>query len=368
MVISPLSVLQMTSLAETTIDMMLDFKSIKQPFSNTINIGNTSYLYVGGTAYLGIPQNQDFIDLYIEGIKKFGLNNGTSRTNNIQLGIYSKAEKVAAARFGAEAALITSSGYLAAQLTIKALSKLGKVIYAPSTHPALWLAENQTRNLMPFEAWKQETIDKINASEEKNWVLISNSMNNLMPEIYDFDFVKEIRNDRNIMLIVDDSHGIGVNNDGMGTIVNLPKQGNIENVVVASMAKALGIDAGIVLASDKIIDQLKHSNTFIGASPPGQAGLYAFVHASEIYSKALNKLKNNMQMFETALNHTWKHASGFPVYLPRTINFSERLLQKQILISSFPYPNPGDAPLDRIVLSSWHEKEDIEKLVAAINF
>ncbi len=347
---------------------MRDFKSIDRPFSNKINIEGSSYLYFGGTAYLGIPQNQDFIDLYVEGIKKFGLNNGTSRTNNIQLGIYNEAESVAAARYGAEAALITSSGYLAAQLTVKALTKLGQIIYSPDTHPALWLAENQTKNSMPFEAWKQETIERINTAEEKNWVLISNSMNNLMPEIYNFDFIKEIHSDKNIMLIVDDSHGIGVNNNGMGAGVNLPKQENIENIVVSSMAKALGIDVGIVLASNKVIDQLKRTNTFIGASPPAQAALYAFINADDIYSQALNKLKNNMQMFEENLNHTWKYTHGFPVYLPGEINSSERLLRKQILISSFPYPNAGDTPLDRIVISSWHEKEDIEKLVAAINF
>lgn len=368
MAINLLSVRQMMSLEETTINMKPNFKSIDQPFSNHINIEGNTYLYFGGTAYLGIPKNQDFIQLYIEGIKKFGLNNGTSRTNNIQLGIYDDAEKVAAARYGAEAALITSSGYLAAQLTVKDLSRLGEVIYGPAAHPALWLVENQDKNVKLFRDWEQETIERINSSEEKTWILISNSMNNLVPEIYDFDFVKEIRKDKNIILVVDDSHGIGINNNGMGAIVNLPKQENIENVVVASMAKALGIDAGIVLASNKIIDKLKSTNTFIGASPPSPAALYAFIHAEDIYHKAFNKLKNNMLMFETALNLTWKHDFGFPVYLLGDVNFSQRLLQKQILISSFPYPNPTDETLNRIVLSAWHEKEDIEKLIAAISF
>jgi 7-keto-8-aminopelargonate synthetase-like enzyme len=358
----------MMSLEETTINMKPNFKSIDQPFSNKINIEGDTYLYFGGTAYLGIPKNQDFIDLYIEGIKKFGLNNGTSRTNNIQLGIYDDAEKVAAARYGAEAALITSSGYLAAQLTVKDLCRLGKVIYGPAAHPALWLVENQTKNVKLFRDWEQETIERINSSEEKTWVLISNSMNNLVPEIYDFDFVKEIHKDKNIILVVDDSHGIGINNNGMGAIVNLPKQENIENVVVASMAKALGIDAGIVLASNKMINKLKSTNTSIGASPPSPAALYAFIHAEEIYRKTLNRLKNNMAMFETALNLTWKHEWGFPVYLLGDVNFSQHLLQKQILISSFPYPNPTDKILNRIVLSAWHEQEDIEKLIAAINF
>jgi 8-amino-7-oxononanoate synthase len=366
MAINLLSVLQMMSLEETTINMKPNFKSIDQPFSNQINIEGNTYLYFGGTAYLGIPKNQDFINLYIEGIKKFGLNNGTSRTNNIQLGIYNDAEKVAAARYGAEAALITSSGYLAAQLTVKALCRLGEVIYGPAAHPAIWLVENQTKNLMLFRDWEQETIERINSSEEKTWVLISNSMNNLVPETYHFDFVKEIRKDKNIILIVDDSHGIGVTNDGMGAIVNLPKQENIDNVVVASMAKALGVDAGIVLASNKIIDKLKSTNTFIGASPPSPAALYAFIHAEEIYRKALNKLKNNMIMLEKASNLTWTHEDGFPVYLLGDSNLAERLLKKQILISSFPYPTPTDKLLNRIVLSSWHTDADVAMLILAL--
>lgn len=345
---------------------MPDFKSIDQPFSNSINIGGTSYLYFGGTAYLGIPQDQDFIDLHIEGIKKFGLNNGTSRTNNIQLGIYDEAEKVAAARYGAEAALITSSGYLAAQLTVKALSVLGKVIYAPATHPSLWLAENQTKNLMPFWDWKQETIEKINASEEKNWILISNSMNNLVPEIYDFDFLENIHPDKNIVLVVDDSHGIGVNNNGLSTLSSLPKLKNVECVVVASMAKAFGVDAGLIIGSKKIIEQLKKTNTYVGASPPAAAGIYAFIHANEIYRKAWEKLQQNIDHFSDALNLTWKFEPGFPAYFFNHPGLADDLLKKNILISSFPYPNPDSDPINRIVLSSWHTDQDIDKLVMAI--
>lgn len=346
---------------------MPDFKSIDQPFSNKINIDGTSYLYFGGTAYLGIPQNQDFIDLYIEGVKKFGLNNGTSRTNNIQLGIYDEAEKVAAARYGAEAALITSSGYLAAQLTVKALSALGKVIYAPATHPALWVTD-QPANQQTFNNWKKETINLINTYGEKKWVLISNSMNNLFPEIYDFNFLTEIQPEKEIILIVDDSHGIGINNNGIGAFINLPLKANIERVVVASMAKALGVDAGLVLGSNAIIEKLKNSNIFVGASPPSAASLFAFIHGEYIYREALNRLHENIALLTANLNTTWASESGFPAFLSQDATLVDHLLKKNILISSFPYPKSESEPINRIVLSSWHEKEDIEKLIAAINF
>ena len=55
-----------------------------------------SYLYFGGTAYFGNSQNEKFLKLYLAGIERFGLNNGTSRNNNIGLGIYDEVEQYAA--------------------------------------------------------------------------------------------------------------------------------------------------------------------------------------------------------------------------------------------------------------------------------
>jgi len=340
-------------------------KSITKPFSNKINIGGIDYLYFGGTAYLGIPQNDNFLELYMEGLRKYGLNNGTSRTNNIQLGIYDDAEKVASVRFKAEDALITSSGYLAAQLTVHALSKLGEVIYAPSTHPALWLTK-QSFNSSSFTAWCKQIVEVINSSEQQDWVLISNSMNNLFPEIYDFDFVEEINPAKKVTFILDDSHGIGINNKGLGCFGSLPKKPNIEWVVVASMAKALGVDAGLVLGSAAIIGKLKQTNIFVGASPPAAAGLYAFMHAETIYNSAWNKLQTNIELFSSQLNPSWKFETSFPAFFLDDVDLADRLLEHEILISSFPYPNTTSEPINRIVLSSWHNFDDVERLLSFI--
>ncbi len=340
---------------------------ILSPISRKITVENESYLYFGGTAYLGIPQNKAFHELYLKGLENFGLNNGTSRNNNVQLTIYDETEQFAASYFGADQCLITSSGYLAAQLTLKQLLTLGETRYAPATHPSLWLNEAPGTS-GSFNDWSKRLITEINQSEAKNWVIISNSLNNLYPEIYDFSFVKEIDERKNVFLIVDDSHGIGITNEGKGIFSTLPRQKNIETVVIASMAKALGVDAGLVLGSQKIISLLKETNEFLGASPPSAAGLFAFMNASSIYREEQVKLMHLTKHLSTALKNeeAWTFAPNFPVFLMASAGVDKHLRKHQILISSFAYPDKNGSLINRVVLSSWHTLTDIEELILAL--
>lgn len=343
------------------------FNALHQSLGSSIKHNGSDYLYFGGTAYLGIPSNEAFLDLYVKGIKVYGLNNGTSRNNNVQLGIYSDAEIFSATKFGAAAALITSSGYLAAQLTVKKMAEFGEVIYAPVSHPALWIDEKPAEN-GAFEEWNRNVVTRINESKQDKWVIISNSMNNLMPEKFDFSFVESIDEKKEVILIVDDSHGIGINNNGLGAFSSIPNPKNVEILAVASMAKALGVDAGLVLGSEKMIATLKQTDSFLGASPPAAAGLFAFMNANQIYKDQLLKLKSNMLLLNKKLeaNNKWHFIEDFPVYLSKNAELSDRLIHQQILVSSFAYPDKDGPKINRIVLSSWHTDADIEGLINAL--
>jgi 7-keto-8-aminopelargonate synthetase-like enzyme len=349
-------------------DIKPQFNNLDQKLASSIKLNEDNYLYFGGTAYLGIPQNKAFTNLFIEGIERFGLNNGTSRGNNVQLGIYNLAEDFMANKYGAAAALITSSGYLAAKLTVQAYAQQGEMRYAPNSHPALWLNNNVQHVNLAFNEWAAQTVAEINASAGKHWVLLSNSMNNLYPEVYDFSFIRQIDRQKSVTLIIDDSHGIGMLNGGNSVLQAVPEMPQVDVVVVASMAKALGVDAGVVLGSSAAISNLKQSDEFYGASPPAAAGLYAFVNANEIYRTAYQKLQDNIQLFTHTLDNEseWHFVNGFPVFLCKKPNIEQRLLQQNILISSFPYPDRHGAILNRIVLSSWHSEADIRKLVVAL--
>src|SRR5690606_14407909 len=80
------------------INSMSSFQELHQPIGRIIRQAGKGYHFFGGTAYLGLSTNEEYTELFKEGVDRYGLNNGTSRSNNVQLGIYKDAESNMASR------------------------------------------------------------------------------------------------------------------------------------------------------------------------------------------------------------------------------------------------------------------------------
>ncbi len=324
--------------------------------------------FFGGTAYLGMPENREFKKLVFEGIERYGINHGASRNNNVTLDIFSIAEAQAATRCGAEASILLSSGYLAAQMVIQHYLSTHKLVYAPDTHPALWIGKPNPPKCT-FSQWVDHAISIANKSETPI-LLISNSLNNLYPEIYNFDWLKRITPGKKVVLLVDDSHGIGITGpEGEGIYPFIPDLPNIEVIVIASMAKAIGVDAGVVLGKKSIIRDLRNSPVYAGSSPPSPGLLYAYVHAEKIYSSQLSMLRENLKFFLELISKKSgiRFEENFPVILLKESADADDLMKKGIIISAFPYPDAQGVNLKRIVINSSHTWDELKNLAAILN-
>lgn len=357
----------------------------EQATGRTIQVGGQKHLFFGGTAYLGLNNHPDFIALFIEGLHKYGLNNGTSRTNNVQLHIYQEAEQHAAQKFGFESALLLSSGFLAAQLTVQTITAGGAgVYYSPSCHPALRLyaggrhsGHSFSPKSQPVDQWVQAIVAEINASQQDSFVIISNTIDNVIPTRHNFSGFDTILPTKNIHFILDDSHGLGVYHPDRTSVHTgqlLPALGdNIKITVVASMAKGMGIDAGIVLGDKHTLNTLTKSPIYIGASPSAPAFLHTFVHGEHIYQSQWHKLRDNIQFFLSQIRKDqFNFLPDYPVFQLKNpesnseMRFFDTLFDRNIVISSFPYPDPNDIAVERIVLSAVHEKTDLKELGDAL--
>lgn len=345
---------------------MIDtFTDLVSAPSRTIQLRDREYLFFGGTSYLGMGADAEFIEYALAGARMLGFSNGTSRSNNVQLRIYGEAESEAAKRFAAESALLSSSGFLVAQLAVRYFSDFGEIIYGPNTHPALWLNAKPQVDLS-FDDWVDHTVQYINSSNKQRFLIVNDSLDNLRPQLFDFTSFSNINESKEIILLVDDSHGIGVTNEGRGIYKSLPTRPQIQRIVVASLAKAIGIDAGVILADEKIINRLRTSAMFLAASPPSPALLYAFLKSESVYRRNRERLESNMCFFENNTPTGLYYATGFPVYATGNPELYAKLLKKGIVISSFNYPSATDPLMNRVVINSLHTKEDLSYLLECL--
>lgn len=349
-------------------------RNLQQGTGREILVNGQPFLFFGGTAYLGLNQHPEFMALVKEGIDRYGLNNGTSRTNNIQLGVYEEAEAYAAQRFGFQNAIFVSSGYLAAQLAVRTLTQAYsslQILFSPSCHPALWL-NGHPGVKGDFDEWAKSVVAHINQSTESHFILISNTVDNVQPRRFDFTPFLSLHPSKSVHFVLDDSHGIGVFHAAQ-TAVEEFKQSLGTSVhkltVVASMAKGYGIDAGAIFSDSATIAQLKKTGYFVGASPSAPAFLHAFLKGEAIYEEQWQKLLANIHHFCAGLKDLdkWMRVPDYPVYLKPGTALFDTLAENGMLITSFPYPNPDDPTLDRIVISASHEAQDLEKLLGVVN-
>lgn len=339
---------------------------IKSSPGRTIIINEKEFLYFSGTAYLGIPGDVEFRDLVIEGFDRYGTNFGGSRLSNIRFDIFDEMEVTLQKLTGAPAAISASSGTLAGQLLAHYFYDKAKLYATPDAHPAMLIPGTAIEKL--GGEWKSEIVNIVSTSE-KPVLLFANSVNVLDVQKTDFSWVREIPSNKTFILVVDDSHYLGIGgNSGGGIYGELKTPENIELIVVSSLGKAFGIPAGIILGSKKLIDSLWNTPLFGGASPTVLAYFHAFVKGQQIYTKNRLKLEKNNMQFEAGLNNKlpFRSFENFPVYSIKEESIAEELMNSKILLSSFRYPSPTSPLVTRVVISSLHTEADIQKLLTCL--
>jgi 8-amino-7-oxononanoate synthase len=328
----------------------------------TAMIDHKEWPFFAGTAYLGIPHNQAFRELIIQGLEQYGNNFGASRANTPAIDIYEIAESKLIEFCNCNSALVVSSGSLAGQLAVKYLEKNYHCFYAPDAHPAI--AGNKDQENLSFVDW----TEKISSFIQKNtgkYAIFCNAIDPLGVKEYDFNFLNDLNKSSEIVVLLDDSHTIGIKGEnGKGSY----RETSYELIVTASMGKAWGVPAGMILGRENTLKNIASMPLFRGSSPPLPAYLFAFSHAEQIYKIQREKLFQNIDYFTAITTQlTGIHAiKQFPVFKYTLDGFDQYALNHQTIISSFHYPSMNDPKLVRIIINSLHKKEDLKNLAELI--
>ncbi|MEL6276625.1 MAG: aminotransferase class I/II-fold pyridoxal phosphate-dependent enzyme, partial [Bacteroidota bacterium] len=283
--------------------------------------------------------------------------------SNIQLSIFKEAEAKLANLAKAPAALTLSSGTLAGQIVVRYLQSKAPFFYAPGTHPALW--GTAVPNKLSFNNW----VDQFLSTSEQlpaSYVIFANAIDPLFLAQYHWEWLAELPKEKALTLVLDDSHGLGlIGKYGEGVYSSIPPFDFINPIVVASLGKAVGIPGGVIFAPPTTLTAIQSAPFFGGASPPPPAYLQAFLKAELYYEAARKRLQSSIRQFrsQTGAIPAIRYLDNYPVFYVNDQNLADYLAKQHILISSFPYPSPNDPTINRIVLNSLHEAEDLAYLI-----
>jgi 7-keto-8-aminopelargonate synthetase-like enzyme len=334
----------------------------------TISVNGKSYLYFGGTSYLGLQTDPEFKQIFINNIQKYGSNYSASRKANVQIAVFEKAEKKLAALVGSEACITLSSGYLAGQVVSKMMqSSVYAFFYASNTHIAL--SPDKKKSYDSFEKLKDALNAHIKGQNKTIPVVFFDSMESLENGYSHFKDLELLPLDK-LILVVDDSHGIGVmGNNGGGAYEAIKALNPKELIVCASLGKGFGIQVGAIFGNQERIEQLATTEFFGGGSPPTPAALGSFLDAAEIFTNSREKLKENLTTFIGNLKNpdVLTSVEGHPAFSFSNIDLIPFLKSNGILITNFNYPNDEGPLVKRIVLSAHHTRADINHLAEVLN-
>jgi len=330
----------------------------------TIEINNEEYLYFGGTAYLGLPTHSAFQKLLIKNILRWGTAYGSSRSANIQLTAYEEGERFLADFIRADAALTVSSGMLAGKLVVEAVkSETNCFFHFPDTHTAL-----KTNNSLPFYIGEKLNPRLLDHVKEKITIL-TDSVPSFQVKPIDLSTLNLISNTKEITLVVDESHSLGIlgtNGCGIFSTINLPTIKR--KVMIASLGKAFGLTGGVIASDSNFINQIKTQDTFVSSAGMNAAFSQTMTDAAGIYLQQHQKLRDNLDYINTHLikNKTIDFAPDYPLIYPRMKGINAVLHSNKIIITTFKY-TAGDKELNRIVITANHKKEDLDAIISILN-
>ena len=329
-----------------------------------IEIDNEEYLYFGGTAYLGLPTHPEFQKLLIKNILQWGTAYGSSRNANIQLTAYENGERFLANYIKADAALTVSSGMLAGKLVIEAVTpETDCFFHFPDTHIAI-----KVSNSLPVFIGSELNPRLLDNATEKITIL-TDSVPSFYVQPIDFSILNSIPSNKEITLVIDESHSLGIlgtNGSGIFSTINRP---NIKRkIMLSSLGKAFGLTGGVIASDYEFINQMAAHDTFVSSAGMNAAFVETMADAAAIYLQQHQKLKDNLNYINTHLmkNKAVLFDPEYPLIYPDIEGLNDIFTAKKIIVTNFKYPT-DTRDLNRIVITANHKKEDLDKIIHILN-
>lgn len=350
------------------------------------------FLRMNANSYLGFSFDAEIIAAEEEAVRKYGAGPGAVRFISGTWAPHVELEQSLAAFHGREAAIIFNSAYSAVMGLLPTLTTPETAIISDE------LNHNCIINAIRLGAPKEKRIYRhLNMSELEEHleatsrsceraIIVTDGVFSMRGDHAPLDEILALarsydsRFAENVLVVVDDSHGVGAyGKTGRGT-EEVTDSGAVD-VLIGTLGKAFGVNGGYAVASESIVDYLRETSPYyIYSNPitPGEAA--AAVKAVDILNgargrKLLAHCANMTMRFERGLTNLGLEIvpSEHPITplmirdTSRTMYVVSQLFERGVLATAITYPvvPRGDEEI-RFQICAGHTPDDIDEALGAI--
>jgi glycine C-acetyltransferase len=362
------------------------FYNVQGAMGPTVRIeGRGEVIVLCSNNYLGLANHPEVIAAGIEGLKKYGAGTASVRFICGTLACHRQIEETIARFAGAEAALTYVSCWTANEALFPTLVGSEDVILSDAlNHASIIDSIRLVSKTVPREVYPHSDLAdleaklKAHAGKACRWV-VTDGVFSMEGDVVRLPELVQLCREHNAILIVDDSHGIGVlGPSGRGTPEHFRLMGQID-ILTGTLGKALGGAAGGYVAASlhaiQMLEQRARPSLFSNALPATVA--CSARKAIEIVEREPNRvarLHANIRRLREGLTK-----SGFDLHDSPTaiipimigdeagaIAKSNRLLELGVMVIGFGYPvvPKGQARL-RVQASAALEDHHIDRALDA---
>ncbi|MBN2362999.1 aminotransferase class I/II-fold pyridoxal phosphate-dependent enzyme [candidate division WOR-3 bacterium] len=279
---------------------------------------NREYIKMNSNSYLGMSLRKEVVEAEEHAVREYGVGPGAVRFISGSHKPHRDLEKKLAEFHGREEAMIFSSAYVTVMGTLATLASPDTVIISDE------LNHNCIINAVRLSRPKDKTIYKhndVNDLDEKiksyvgkasRILVVTDGIFSMRGDYAPLDKISEVikkydsKFDENIVLVVDDSHGVGAfGKTGRGT-EEYTNCGKVD-VLIGTLGKAYGVNGGYITSSETIVTFLRESAPmYIYSNPITTSEAAAVIKVLELLeskqgTEILEHLRNMTKKFEKGL-------------------------------------------------------------------
>jgi len=361
------------------------FLTLESPQGPVVRMaGRGEVIVLSSNNYLGLADHPEVVEAGIEGLRRYGAGTASVRFICGTFEPHLELERALADLSGTEAALTYVSCWNANEALVPTLTDPSTVIFTDELNhasiiDAVRLSKPAGKVIYPHSDMGALREALGAAPREARKLILTDGVFSMEGDLARLPEIVELARELDAVVIVDDSHGVGVLGEtGRGTVEHFGLLGEVD-MITGTLGKALGGAAGgYVASSEEVCDllaQRSRPQLFSNALPPTVAcSALRAVQVMLEQPDLLARLRENTRVFREMLAEAGYaplegEAAIIPIIIGDTaeaIALSQRLLDEGVFVTGFGFPVvPEGTARIRVQMSAALEPDHLERAIEA---